>query len=138
MQSRVLNLWQRLLGANPLTYLNAKTPSVYLTKLITGSHLSSLNTGVIWSNFCFLVVIPQAKFCYSLVCFPWWPNINILLYVLVLCVCLLYITSYFVPYDSSSTNCLDHSSLLWRYWLSGGVWHLQTTDYRLHTGDLRP
>ena len=36
----------RLLGANPLTHLNAKTLSIYLRKLVTGSHINSLNTGV--------------------------------------------------------------------------------------------
>ena len=45
-----------------LTHLNAKTPSVYLRKLVTGSHLSSLNTGVIWSHFRFSVMILQTKF----------------------------------------------------------------------------
>ena len=35
------------LGANPLTHLNAKTPIMHSRKLVKGSHLNSLNTGVI-------------------------------------------------------------------------------------------
>lgn len=63
-QARVLKLLHRWLGANPLTHLNAKTPSIYLRKLVTGSHLHSLNTGVNiwWSNFRFPVMILPAKF----------------------------------------------------------------------------
>ena len=42
-------------------HLNIKTPSIYLRKLVTGSHLNYLNTGVIWWNFPFQVMILPAK-----------------------------------------------------------------------------